>query len=106
MQLQGELCIVISRTGKNISEDEAADYIAGFTAGNDVSSRYWQRQPYSGGQFSYAKSFDTFAPLGPTLLHPSAGFQPAREIVASYQHTRKRQNEAIVFYGLYAFQRK
>ena len=75
-QSQGELCIVISRTGKNISEDEAPDYIAGFTVGNDVSSRYWQRQPYSGGQFSYAKSFDTFAPLGPTLLHPSQAFNP------------------------------
>jgi 2-keto-4-pentenoate hydratase/2-oxohepta-3-ene-1,7-dioic acid hydratase in catechol pathway len=61
----------MSRTGKNIPEAEAYNYILGFTVGNDISSRYWQRQPYSGGQFCYAKSFDTFAPLGPTLLHPS-----------------------------------
>ncbi|VUC25020.1 unnamed protein product [Clonostachys rosea] len=71
LDYEAELCVVISRTGKNIPEEKAYDYILGFTAGNDISSRFWQRQPYSGGQFCYAKSFDTFAPLGPTLLHPS-----------------------------------
>ena len=42
----------------------------GYTVGNDVSSRYWQRPPRSGMQFCYAKSFDAFAPLGPTILSP------------------------------------
>ncbi|KAJ6443740.1 Fumarylacetoacetate hydrolase domain-containing protein 2 [Purpureocillium lavendulum] len=77
---QGELCVIISKTGKNIPEDEALDYVLGISAGNDLSSRYWQRPPRSGGQFTYAKSFDHFAPIGPTILHrsqltPNSSFQ-------------------------------
>ncbi|KAF3065027.1 Fumarylacetoacetate hydrolase domain-containing protein 2 [Daldinia childiae] len=71
MDYEGELCIVISKTGKNIPEDKALDYVLGVTAGNDLSSRKWQRPPYSGGQFTYAKSFDYFAPIGPTILNGS-----------------------------------
>ncbi|KAI2470686.1 hypothetical protein F4781DRAFT_165611 [Annulohypoxylon bovei var. microspora] len=71
MDYEAELCVIISKTGKNIPEDEALSYILGFTAGNDLSSRYWQRAPRSGGQYCFAKSFDGFAPLGPTILHPS-----------------------------------
>lgn len=63
--------MIISKTGKNISEDDALSYVLGFTAGNDLSSRFWQRAPRSGGQYCFAKSFDGFAPLGPTILHPS-----------------------------------
>lgn len=48
-------------------ESEADDYILGYTAGNDLSSRYWQRPPHSGGQYCYAKGFDGFAPIGPTI---------------------------------------
>ncbi|KAI0115274.1 hypothetical protein F4814DRAFT_315369 [Daldinia grandis] len=71
MDYEGELCVIISKTGKNIPEDKALDYVLGITAGNDLSSRKWQRPPYSGGQFTYAKSFDYFAPIGPTILHGS-----------------------------------
>ncbi|CAM1501272.1 Fc.00g104340.m01.CDS01 [Cosmosporella sp. VM-42] len=71
MDYEGELCIIISKTGKDIPEEQAWGHIMGFTAGNDLSSRYWQRAPRSGGQFSYAKSFDDFAPIGPTILHTS-----------------------------------
>ncbi|OTA96838.1 hypothetical protein M434DRAFT_8536 [Hypoxylon sp. CO27-5] len=71
MDYEAELCVIISKTGKNIPEDEALSYVLGFTAGNDLSSRYWQRAPRSGGQYCFAKSFDGFAPLGPTILHPS-----------------------------------
>ncbi|KAI8964134.1 hypothetical protein F5Y11DRAFT_317423 [Daldinia sp. FL1419] len=71
MDYEGELCVIISKTGKNIPEEKALDYVLGVTAGNDLSSRKWQRPPYSGGQFTYAKSFDHFAPIGPTILHGS-----------------------------------
>lgn len=43
-------------------------YILGYSVGNDVSSRYWQRPERCGGQHGYAKSFDKFAPIGPTLV--------------------------------------
>ncbi|KAI1452313.1 hypothetical protein F4805DRAFT_39789 [Annulohypoxylon moriforme] len=71
MDYEAELCVIISKDGKNIPEDDALSYVLGFTAGNDLSSRYWQVGPRSGGQYCFAKSFDGFAPLGPTILHPS-----------------------------------
>lgn len=44
------------------------DYVLGYTVGNDISSRFWQLdKDRSGGQHGYAKSFDKFAPIGPTL---------------------------------------
>jgi 2-keto-4-pentenoate hydratase/2-oxohepta-3-ene-1,7-dioic acid hydratase in catechol pathway len=70
---QGELCVVIGKEGKNISPaSNPLDYVLGYTAGNDISSRFWQLdKDRSGGQFSYAKSFDKFAPIGPTLCSTS-----------------------------------
>jgi len=65
---------VIGRSGKNIKKEDAISYVAGYTSSNDVSARTWQRDPaYAGGvpQWSFAKSFDTFAPLGPMLVSPS-----------------------------------
>ncbi|MBV8328927.1 MAG: fumarylacetoacetate hydrolase family protein [Verrucomicrobia bacterium] len=62
-----ELAVVIGRKCKNVSKREALDVVLGYTAGNDVSARDWQRR-FGGGQFCKGKSFDTFAPLGPVLV--------------------------------------
>ena len=62
-----ELGIVIGKTCKNVPVDEAMNYVQGFTVANDVSARRWQGKK-GGGQWSRAKSFDTFTPLGPALL--------------------------------------
>ena len=56
-----------SRECRDISPKEAKGYILGFTAGNDLSCRMFQMSDVAGGQFFYAKAFDKFAPLGPTL---------------------------------------
>ncbi|GAM21309.1 hypothetical protein SAMD00019534_044840 [Acytostelium subglobosum LB1] len=66
-----ELVIVIGREGRSIPESEALDYVAGYTIGNDVSARDWQlRKP--GSQWSLGKSFDTFSPIGPSIvINPS-----------------------------------
>lgn len=66
---EAELAIVIGRTARNISREEATNYILGYTCANDVSARDWQRE-WGGGQFCHAKSFDTFCPLGPVLVTP------------------------------------
>ncbi len=66
---EGELAVVIGRDAKDVSAGEALDYVLGFTAANDVSARWWQREG-SGGQFVRGKSFDTFCPLGPVLVTP------------------------------------
>lgn len=64
---EAELVVVIGRQGKNIPEQHALDFVAGYSMGHDVSARDWQqRKP--GGQWLLGKSFDTFAPLGPQLV--------------------------------------
>jgi len=68
---EAELVVVIGKLAKNIAENEALDYVLGYTCGNDVTARDLQPQ---NGQWTVAKSFDTFMPLGPwieTDLDPS-----------------------------------
>ncbi|WP_224450337.1 fumarylacetoacetate hydrolase family protein [Haloprofundus salilacus] len=60
-----ELGVVVGRTAKNVSEDEVSDFVAGYTVLNDVSGRKAQ---FSDGQFFRGKSYDTFSPMGPTLV--------------------------------------
>jgi 2-keto-4-pentenoate hydratase/2-oxohepta-3-ene-1,7-dioic acid hydratase in catechol pathway len=68
---EGELCIVIGKSGKNIKEEDALSHVAGYVSGNDVSARTWQKNPkFAGGvpQWCFSKSFDKYAPLGPALV--------------------------------------
>ncbi|CZR68754.1 related to bifunctional 4-hydroxyphenylacetate degradation enzyme [Phialocephala subalpina] len=67
LDYEGELIVVIGKDALNISEDEALDYVLGYTAGNDVSARNFQMPDASGGQYTYAKSFNSFAPIGPAI---------------------------------------
>jgi 2-keto-4-pentenoate hydratase/2-oxohepta-3-ene-1,7-dioic acid hydratase in catechol pathway len=67
---EGELAVVIGRRCRNVSRDEALAVVAGFTCGNDVSARDWQKH-WGGGQWCRGKTFDTFAPLGPVLVPPA-----------------------------------
>lgn len=62
-----ELAIVIGRRCKNVSKADALSYVLGYTCANDVSARDWQRAR-GGNQWSRAKTFDTFCPLGPCLV--------------------------------------
>jgi len=59
---EAELAIVIGRRARAVSRERALDCVAGFTCFNDVSARNYQK---SDGQWTRAKGFDTFAPLGP-----------------------------------------
>ena len=62
-----ELAVVIGRACKNVSRQNALEYVLGYTCCNDVSSRDWQIKR-GGGQWCRGKSFDTFSPLGPVLV--------------------------------------
>ena len=71
-----ELAVVIGRGPdgslcKNVSRDDALDYVLGYTAANDVSARDWQKQ-FGGSQWCRGKTFDTFCPLGPALVTPAS----------------------------------
>jgi 2-keto-4-pentenoate hydratase/2-oxohepta-3-ene-1,7-dioic acid hydratase in catechol pathway len=63
---EGELAVVIGKRCKNVTPDEALDYVLGYTCSNDVSARDWQIER-GGSQWCRGKSFDTFCPLGPVL---------------------------------------
>jgi 2-keto-4-pentenoate hydratase/2-oxohepta-3-ene-1,7-dioic acid hydratase in catechol pathway len=62
-----ELAVVIGKPCKNVSREQALDYVLGYTCANDVSARDWQIKR-GGGQWCRGKFFDTFCPLGPRLL--------------------------------------
>lgn len=61
---EAELAVVVGKTAKNVTQDEALDYVLGFTVGNDVSARDMQKRD---GQWTRAKGFDTACPLGPWI---------------------------------------
>ncbi|MFQ3587606.1 MAG: fumarylacetoacetate hydrolase family protein [Fimbriimonadaceae bacterium] len=64
---EAELAVVIGRTCRDADRDSALSFVLGYTAANDVSARDWQKE-WGGSQWSRAKSFDTFCPLGPVLV--------------------------------------
>ncbi len=65
LHYEGELVIVIGKRASHVSKEDAASYIFGVTAGNDVSERAWQASDL---QWFRAKASDTFGPLGPALV--------------------------------------
>jgi 2-keto-4-pentenoate hydratase/2-oxohepta-3-ene-1,7-dioic acid hydratase in catechol pathway len=64
---EAELVVVIGVGGRYIPQQDAFAHVAGYCCGNDVSARDWQREK-PGGQWLLGKSFDTFAPIGPSLV--------------------------------------
>jgi 2-keto-4-pentenoate hydratase/2-oxohepta-3-ene-1,7-dioic acid hydratase in catechol pathway len=62
---EAEICVVIGRKARNITEAEVKDHIFGVTACNDVSERAWQKEDL---QWLRAKAADTFGPMGPVLV--------------------------------------
>jgi len=62
---EGELGVVIGRPAKNVSADEALDYVFGYTVVNDITARNIQ---FTEPQWSRCKSFDGFTPVGPVVV--------------------------------------
>ncbi|UQG55153.1 MULTISPECIES: fumarylacetoacetate hydrolase family protein [unclassified Marinobacter] len=65
LDYEGELAIVIGKQAKNVSVEDAANVIFGFTCANDFTARDIQ---FSDQQWTRGKSFDTFCPLGPGIV--------------------------------------
>ena len=65
LQYEGELVVVIGKECKNVTQDQALDYVLGYTIGNDVSERTWQRGDRTMWR---AKNTDTFKPMGPWIV--------------------------------------
>ena len=62
-----ELAVIIGTPARDVSVENALNYILGYTCANDVSARKWQLNA-GGGQWIRGKGFDTFCPLGPVLV--------------------------------------
>ncbi len=67
VDFEGELVAVIGKRGRRVSRAGALSHVAGYTCGNDITARDWQKGK-PGGQWLLGKSFDTFAPTGPWLV--------------------------------------
>lgn len=82
---EAELVIVIGKPGRWISPPNAMEHVLGFTLGNDVTARDLQRKD---GQWTRAKGFDTFCPLGPWI---ETDFDPADALITCHVNGDMRQ---------------
>ncbi|KAK9454017.1 hypothetical protein V1511DRAFT_518386 [Dipodascopsis uninucleata] len=80
---ESELAIVIGKDAKDVSIDKAIDYILGYTASNDVSSREAQ---FEQSQWCFSKGFDGSCPLGPTLVSAALIMDPAILKIKGYKN--------------------
>jgi 2-keto-4-pentenoate hydratase/2-oxohepta-3-ene-1,7-dioic acid hydratase in catechol pathway len=86
-----ELAVIIGRECKNVPKDRALEVVFGYTAANDVSARDWQKR-FGGGQFCRGKGFDTFAPLGPTIVTKDEIPNPNSLRIATRVNGKTRQS--------------
>jgi len=82
---EAELAIVIGSRCKNVQVEEASRYVLGVTCANDVTARDLQGRD---GQWTRAKSFDTFLPLGPYII---TGLDPDRMDIKLYLNGELKQ---------------
>lgn len=86
---EAELVAVIGKPARNVTEDEALDYVFGYTCGNDLSTR--DLQFARSNQWLLSKTFDGFAPIGPCLV--TAGeLDPNNLRISSAVNGETRQN--------------
>ena len=86
-----ELAIVIKKSGKHFTAEEAPDYIGGYVIFNDITARDIQREEMRSGVFSFCKAIDTFCPLGPWIVTPDEVGDPQNLAVALRVNGELRQ---------------
>ena len=88
---EAELGVVIGRRVRDVAASDALDAVAGYICLNDVSSR---REQFADGQWTRAKSFDTFTPVGPRLV-PAGGIDdPQRLAIRCSVNARTLQDSS------------
>lgn len=86
---EAELVAVIGKPARNVSEEEALDYVFGYTCGNDLSTR--DLQFARSNQWLLSKTFDGFAPIGPSLVTADS-ISPNDLAISSVVNGELRQN--------------
>lgn len=89
---EGELAIVIGRTCRNVSEEEAGNFIFGYTCVNDLTAADILNRDPTFAQWVRAKSFDGFCPVGPVI---ATGLDPERLTVRTILNGEERQNYSL-----------
>src|SRR4030042_646764 len=82
---EAELAVVIGKRGRWIQPNDAISHVYGYTIGNDVTARDLQRRD---GQWTRAKGFDTFLPLGPWI---ETEFDPTDAMISCHVNGELRQ---------------
>ncbi|MEO3861978.1 fumarylacetoacetate hydrolase family protein [Acrocarpospora sp. B8E8] len=77
VDFEAELVVVIGKRAERVPADRAWEHVAGLTAGQDLSERELQTGPPHPPQFSLAKSFPKFAPIGPAVVTPDEFDDPS-----------------------------
>ena len=67
VEFEGEFVVVVGKEARRVPEDQALEYVLGYTCGNDVSERVIQEAEMKLGCLLVGKGFDTFKPLGPVI---------------------------------------
>ncbi|MCF6353586.1 MAG: fumarylacetoacetate hydrolase family protein [Candidatus Polarisedimenticolaceae bacterium] len=101
VDFEAELAVVIGRTARDVSEDDALNHVFGYTAANDISARKWQRHA-GGGQWIKGKGFDGFCPLGPMLVTADEICDPQRLDISTLLNGQVMQqsNTADMIYSV------
>lgn len=86
---EAELAIVIGKTTKNVTKEEALDYVFGYCCANDLSARDLQGRT---AQWMLGKTCDGFAPLGPYLVTADEAGNPNDLDIRSFVNGEPRQN--------------
>jgi len=86
-----ELAVIIGKMTRGVSEQDALDSVFGYTVGNDISARDWQR---ADGQFDRSKSFDTFCPIGPWITTTDEVPDPQGLALKSWVNGELRQDSS------------
>ena len=89
VDFEGELAIVIGRICKEVPKEKYRDVIFGYTIANDVTARDLQKID---GQWSRAKGFDTFCPLGPWV---ETDFVPGDQMITTTLNGQVKQSEPL-----------
>ncbi|TWT83479.1 Ureidoglycolate lyase [Planctomycetes bacterium CA13] len=96
---EAELVVVIGKKAKQVSPNDAMQYVMGYSCGHDVSARDWQKgRP--GGQWLLGKTFDTFAPVGPCLVTTAEMPNPSRVRVRMHlngETVQESTTEQLIF---------
>lgn len=91
---EAELAVVVKKRARNVPAERASEYILGYTCANDVTARDLQKRD---GQWTRAKSFDTFAPLGPAIVDE---IDPHHLKIEAYLNGHRKQSsstEQLIF---------